>query len=80
MYADLPESQGRKRCFTAGHGQYCCRGNPGDQSMGWQIYDEESFRMADGRAAALAGAVWQTAKLIKRMGGNVDEINIGTIV
>ena len=31
-------------------------------------------------AAALAGAVWQTVEFVKRMGGNVDEINIGTIV
>lgn len=51
------------------------------QSMGWQIYDAEtaSAWLLAG-AAAMAVAVWQTAKLIKYMGGNVDEINIGTIV
>ena len=51
------------------------------QSMGWQIYDADmaSVWLIAG-SAALAGAVWQTVELIKRMGGNVDEINIGTIV
>ena len=49
--------------------------------LGWQIYDAEtaSAWLLAG-AAAMAVAVWQTAKLIKYMGGNVDEINIGTIV
>lgn len=51
------------------------------QSMGWQIYaaDTASIWLLAG-AAALAGAVWQTVEFTKRMGGNVDEINIGTIV
>ena len=51
------------------------------QSMGWQIYDADtaSVWLLAG-AAALAGAVWQTEEFVKRMGGNVDEINIGTIV
>ena len=51
------------------------------QSMGWQIYDADmaSVWLIAG-AAALAGAVWQTVEFVKRMGGNVDEINIGTIV
>ena len=51
------------------------------QSMGWQIYDADtaSVWLLAG-AAALVGAVWRTVELIKRMGGNVDEINIGTIV
>ena len=51
------------------------------QSMGWQIYDADtaSVWLLAG-AAALAGAVWQTVEFVKRMGGNVDEINIGTIV
>ncbi len=51
------------------------------QSMGWQVYDmKKASAWLLAGAAALAGAVWQTAKLIKYMGGNVDEINIGTIV
>lgn len=51
------------------------------QSMGWQIYDADTASMwLLAGAAALAGAVWQTVEFIKRMGGNVDEINIGTIV
>ena len=52
-----------------------------DRSMGWQVYDmKKASAWLLAGAAALAGAVWQTAKLIKYMGGNVDEINIGTIV
>ncbi len=50
-------------------------------SMGWQIYtaDRAPAWLMIG-AAALAGTVWQAAGLIKRTGGNVDEINIGTVV
>ena len=51
------------------------------QSMGWQIYDADTASAwLTAGAAALAGAVWQTVEFVKRMGGNVDEINIGTIV
>ena len=50
------------------------------QSMGWQIYDADtaSVWLLAG-AAALAGAVWPTVEFVKRMGGNVGELNLWTI-